>query len=81
MKTLKQAVEDIGGITTVSAMLGMSPQRLSNWIDRGVPLEHCARVEHTLGVVTRRDMRPDDWHLIWPELQQHPDAPKEPAHG
>lgn len=20
------------------------------------------------GAVTRRDLRPDDWHLIWPEL-------------
>lgn len=22
----------------------------------------------TKGVVTRKDLRPDDWHLIWPEL-------------
>lgn len=22
----------------------------------------------TSGAVTRRDLRPDDWHLIWPEL-------------
>lgn len=22
----------------------------------------------TNGAVTRRDLRPDDWHLIWPEL-------------
>lgn len=22
----------------------------------------------TDGAVTRRDLRPDDWHLIWPEL-------------
>lgn len=20
------------------------------------------------GAITRRDLRPDDWHLIWPEL-------------
>ena len=22
----------------------------------------------TSGAVTRKDLRPDDWHLIWPEL-------------
>ena len=30
----------------------------------------------TGGLVTRRDSRPDDWHLIWPEL-----AEKEGAHA
>jgi len=24
----------------------------------------------TNGVVSRRDLRPDDWHLIWPELAE-----------
>ena len=23
----------------------------------------------TNGEVTRKDLRPDDWHLIWPELK------------
>jgi DNA-binding transcriptional regulator YdaS (Cro superfamily) len=31
----------------------------------------------TGGVVTRRDLRPDDWHLIWPELAE---PSKEPGH-
>ncbi|MDH4417685.1 MAG: YdaS family helix-turn-helix protein [Acidovorax sp.] len=30
---------------------------------------HCVAIEKaTEGAVTRRDLRPDDWHLIWPEL-------------
>jgi len=30
---------------------------------------HCVAIERaTDGSVTRRDLRPDDWHLIWPEL-------------
>lgn len=30
---------------------------------------HCVAIERaTKGAVTRRDLRPDDWHLIWPEL-------------
>lgn len=32
------------------------------------------------GAVTRRDLRPDDWHLIWPELAK-PRKTKEAAHG
>ncbi|QFY79751.1 hypothetical protein DUD43_07280 [Alcaligenes faecalis] len=24
----------------------------------------------TCGAVTRRDLRPDDWHRIWPELAE-----------
>lgn len=31
----------------------------------------CTAVERaTRGDVTRRDLRPDDWHVIWPELAQ-----------
>lgn len=30
---------------------------------------YCVAIEKaTAGAVTRRDLRPDDWHLIWPEL-------------
>ncbi|MEX3614344.1 MAG: YdaS family helix-turn-helix protein [Burkholderia gladioli] len=33
--------------------------------------ENCTGLERaTDGAVTRRDLRPDDWHLIWPELAQ-----------
>jgi DNA-binding transcriptional regulator YdaS (Cro superfamily) len=36
---------------------------------------YCLAIERaTDGAVTRRDLRPDDWHLIWPEL-----ATTEPA--
>lgn len=29
----------------------------------------CVAIERaTAGTVTRRDLRPHDWHLIWPEL-------------
>jgi DNA-binding transcriptional regulator YdaS (Cro superfamily) len=50
------------------------------WKARGsVPVEHCLAIERaTEGAVTRRDLRPDDAHLIWPDI----DAPqKEAAHG
>ncbi|PZQ77967.1 MAG: hypothetical protein DI563_02075 [Variovorax paradoxus] len=68
MQTLKQAVDE-RGLTASAALLGISPQRLANWVERGVPTEHCARVEAVLGV-GRRDLRPDDWQAIWPELAE-----------
>jgi DNA-binding transcriptional regulator YdaS (Cro superfamily) len=38
--------------------------------------EYCSAIERaTGGAVMRWDLRPDDWHLIWPELQAFPDAP------
>ena len=77
MKTLQQAV-DSRGLKASADLLGVSPQRLSNWMDRGVPVEHCASVETELGV-TRRDLRPDDWHLIWPELAKPARKAKQPA--
>ena len=38
-----------------------------------MPPEHCAVIEARTGV-SRRDLRPDDWHRIWPELvnAEHP---------
>lgn len=37
----------------------------------------CTALEReSAGAVTRRDLRPDDWQLIWPELAQ-PEAERE----
>lgn len=31
--------------------------------------QYCVSIEkNSNGQVTRKDLRPDDWHLIWPEL-------------
>jgi DNA-binding transcriptional regulator YdaS (Cro superfamily) len=54
----------------IMAQLGVSHSVLSNWKNRGAPVEQCAAIEQaTNGQVTRQELRPDDWHLIWPELQ------------
>jgi len=37
--------------------------------NRSVTPERASAIERaTEGQVTRRDLRPDDWHEIWPEL-------------
>ncbi len=66
----------------LGAAIGVHPVMVSQWAGgvKPVPLERCTAIEQaTGGAVTRRDLRPDDWHRIWPELvtPEHP-AP-EPA--
>ena len=52
--------------------------RFGNWKMRGVPIEQCVPIERaTLGAVTRKDLRPDDWADIWPELAQVPASGQE----
>lgn len=56
---------------------------VSQWAkgSRPVPPDRCVDIERaTSGAVTRRDLRPEDWHRIWPELvtADHP-APTEAA--
>lgn len=41
------------------------------YADRLPSPQYCVAIEQaTAGVVSRRDLRPDDWHLIWPELAE-----------
>lgn len=48
--------------------------------DKSIPLEHATAIEKfTSGVVTRKDIRPDDWQSIWPELA-NPNTPPTLAH-
>ena len=51
--------------------IGVPAPLLSQWRtgSRPVPIERCVTIETaTKGAVTRKDLRPDDWHQIWPEL-------------
>jgi DNA-binding transcriptional regulator YdaS (Cro superfamily) len=57
--------------TDFARAVGVSPDMVYQWIKgiRPVSAERCVAIEQaTAGAVTRKDLRPDDWHLIWPEL-------------
>lgn len=58
--------------------IGVTPAFISH-INNGYrkpPPSRCAAIEqYTKGVVTRKDLRPDDWHLIWPELAGDDEKP------
>jgi DNA-binding transcriptional regulator YdaS (Cro superfamily) len=54
---------------------------ISQWANRvrQIPIERCPAIERaTGGAVTRRDLRPDDWHVIWPELAEREPSPELP---
>jgi len=68
--------EQRGRSLAIAQALGVTPPVVSDWVTgkKGVPLERCVQIERaTNGEVTRRDLRPDDWQQIWPELAQAPD--------
>ncbi len=85
-EVIDRAASTVGSQSKLAKLLGVSQQNISYWRAAGVPVEHCAAIEiATEGAVTRRDLRPDDWHKIWPELADlepntpHPSATRPPA--
>jgi DNA-binding transcriptional regulator YdaS (Cro superfamily) len=66
----------------LASMLNVSGSLVTQWASgKAVSAERCTEIERaTGGAVTRRDLRPDDWHRIWPELvtAEHP-APEAKA--
>jgi DNA-binding transcriptional regulator YdaS (Cro superfamily) len=77
MNPIRRAVEVLGSQSLLAAALGVKQPTISEWARWTVPIpiERCVDIERvTGGIVTRRHLRPDDWHRIWPELvtPEHP---------
>lgn len=68
---LDVAAHAVGGRKALASALGVTVAALGNWKARGVPVRRCmAIVRRAMGCVTLRDLRPDDWREIWPELAE-----------
>ena len=68
--------------TALARAIGVPQPLMSQWRTgaRQVPIERCVSIERaTAGAVRRWDLRPDDWHRIWPELIGADGAPDVPA--
>lgn len=77
---IDRAIKACDGLTKLAQAMGLSPQRITNWRKRGVPVEHCAELEAITNCAVRRwEMRPNDWFVIWPELIGTEGAPKTDA--
>jgi DNA-binding transcriptional regulator YdaS (Cro superfamily) len=60
-----------GKQTAAAAAVRVAPATLAEWRskDRPVPVKKCVLIEQVSGgAVSRKDLRPDDWGDIWPEL-------------
>lgn len=70
---VKTACDLAGGQASLARLLGVSVPTVNQWIHgvRPVPPKWASAMELLFpNHVNRRRFRPDDWHLIWPELAQ-----------
>jgi DNA-binding transcriptional regulator YdaS (Cro superfamily) len=70
---LKEYLSTTGSSVALAIKIGVTPVIISQWKTgvRPVPIRRCLAIERTTnGAVTRRDLRPDDWESIWPELAE-----------
>ena len=83
MNKVQAACNAVDGQASLSRLLDVTAAAVNQWVKglRPVPPKHCVAIERvTEGTVTRRDLRPHDWHLIWPELvEQQPKAGEDDA--
>ena len=85
------SASELGCVSKLAKRLGAHAPDVSRWASgvRPVPIHHCMAIERfTNGAVTRRELRPNDWRLIWPDLAKPRRAtkltaaqPPEAAHG
>lgn len=86
MKLTDYIKSNRGNGAALAKSMGIPPAFLSQMAIgyRAVTAERAVRIERaTQGQVKRWDLRPDDWHDIWPELVNAPGAPRiqQPAHA
>jgi DNA-binding transcriptional regulator YdaS (Cro superfamily) len=71
MNKFNEVIAFFGSPTKTAIALGVSLQAVCFWRDgeREVNPKVCVMIEQlTNGKVTRKDLRPNDWKQIWPEL-------------
>ena len=70
---LKEYLTKVETNASLAKKLGVSPALVSQWKIgiRPIPFERCPEIESvTNGMVSRIDLCPDDWHVLWPELSK-----------
>ena len=74
-------IDLLGGTAKVARMCKVASTAVTHWKKNGIPHGHllflAARLEKAShGLVTRQDLFPSSWMLVWPEL-----LPKSNAYG
>ena len=71
-----------GTASGLAKALSISPSYLSQMASGLAPIspERSVAIEQaTAGAVSRRELRPDDWRRIWPEMAEEASAPQQEA--
>jgi hypothetical protein len=80
MMNVIKLIDDLGGTSAVAELCGVRAPSVSGWKETGrIPddkLIRLAPIAESRGVSTRKELFPDDWQDIWPELAM---AQAEPA--
>lgn len=73
MKLSEYISNERGRGVAIASAIGVPPQLIYQWASgRPVPVPRCVPIEAaTNGMVTRKDLRPNDWMDLWPELSDN----------
>ena len=69
--SVNRATTVLGSQLALAKAISAPPAQVSQWANgvRPVPAHHCVAIERaTGGAITRAELRPDDYWLIWPDL-------------
>lgn len=67
-ETFSDVLARFGTLTEFARAVGVRPQLVNHWRERGFPVSRCKDIERLTGVSVRR-LRPADWQDYWPEVQ------------
>jgi len=72
--TDSQIIELLGGPTKIAKICKISVPAVSMWKNSGIPADKMVYLgalleQESKGLVTRKDLFPDSYQLIWPELR------------
>ena len=68
-----QIIDLLGGCTKVAKLCRVSVPAVSMWRKKGIPASQFVFLGATLekqsnGLITRKDILPETWHIVFPEL-------------
>jgi hypothetical protein len=68
-----QLIDLLGGSGRVAKLCNVTMPSVTHWRTRSIPHGQLLFLAATLekeshGLITRKDLFPTNWHLVWPEL-------------
>jgi hypothetical protein len=68
-----ELIDKLDGTTAVAKLLNVKPPSVHGWRTGGIPADKLMRLApicEKRGIATRRELFPNDWQSIWPELAE-----------